>query len=137
MKLDEIEKIIHIFEKAKITSLEVEDEGVKVKLTKEMNDVNVNYSIKEDDINEEEKPPTKGDYIYSPLVGTFHSSSFSDGRPFVTIGSKVKQGDKLCMIEAMKVMNEITSNRDGTILEILANDGDMIEFDQPLFVIGE
>ena len=77
------------------------------------------------------------EFIKSPLVGTYHQAPYAEAKPFVSIGSKVKKGDKLCIVEAMKVMNEITSPRDGTIKKILCSEGSMVEFDQELFVIGD
>lgn len=144
MKLEEIENVIHLFEKANISSLEVEDEGIKIKLTKEMTPVveqkNVassNPVVQKDEHEEGKTLSSVEDYIKSPLVGTYHQAPFADGKPFVVEGSKVKKGDKLCIIEAMKVMNEITANRDGVIKKIFASEGMMIEFDQELFIIGE
>ncbi len=145
MKLEEIEKVIHLFEKANISSLEVEDDGVKIKLTKEMTPVLVSQEMLEKDSQKTvpaAKESTSEDTqnqntIKSPLVGTYHEAPFHDGKPFVSIGKSVKKGDKLCIIEAMKVMNEILADKDGTILQILAQEGDMIEFDQPLFVLGD
>ena len=145
MKLEEIEKVIHLFEKANISSLEVEDDGVKIKLTKEMTPVLVSSEMLKKD---SQKTPViakesisedtqNQNTIKSPLVGTYHEAPFHDGKPFVSIGKSVKKGDKLCIIEAMKVMNEILADKDGTILQILAQEGDMIEFDQPLFVLGD
>ncbi len=145
MKLEEIEKVIHLFEKANISSLEVEDDGVKIKLTKEMTPVLVSQEMLEKD-SQKTAPAAKEstsedtqnqNTIKSPLVGTYHEAPFHDGKPFVSIGKSVKKGDKLCIIEAMKVMNEILADKDGTILQILAQEGDMIEFDQPLFVLGD
>ena len=69
------------------------------------------------------------------MVGTFYSKSSPKAEPFVKIGSKVKKGDTLCIIEAMKLMNEIESEFDGEITEILVNDEDMVEYGQPLFII--
>ncbi len=140
MKLEEIEKVIHLFEKANISSLEVEDDGVKIKLTKEMTPIVVNGTPIVEATNEENKEevkPTSGKTIKSPLVGTYHQAPYQDGKPFVSVGQHIKKGDKLCIIEAMKVMNEITADKDGTVLEILANEGDMVEFDQALFVLGD
>ncbi len=145
MKLEEIEKVIHLFEKADISSLEVEDDGVKIKLTKEMTPVLVSQEMLEKE-SQKTAPAAKEstsedtqnqNTIKSPLVGTYHEAPFHDGKPFVSIGKSVKKGDKLCIIEAMKVMNEILADKDGTILQILAQEGDMIEFDQPLFVLGD
>lgn len=140
MKLEEIEKIIQLFEKANISSLEVEDDGVKIKLTKEINPVVISSNLTsapkvEVEKDKDETKNTKT--IKSPLVGTYHQAPFQDGKPFVSVGQHVKKGDKLCIIEAMKVMNEITADKDGTILEILASEGDMVEFDQELFVLGD
>ncbi len=145
MKLEDIEKVIHLFEKANISSLEVEDDGLKIKLTKEIAPVSVEKVVPvmqtnpvvNDNQDKKDALDAGEEYINSPLVGTYHQAPFADAKPFVTVGSQVKKGDKLCIVEAMKVMNEITANRDGTIKKILASEGDMIEFDQALFVIGE
>ena len=140
MKLEEIEKVIHLFEKANISSLEVEDDGIKIKLTKEMAPVvvsSVPLETSKPVETSEKAEATTGKTIKSPLVGTYHQAPYQDGKPFVSVGQHVKKGDKLCIIEAMKVMNEITADKDGTVLEILANEGDMVEFDQALFVLGD
>ena len=76
-------------------------------------------------------------YVTSPLVGTYHQAASQGAKPFVSVGQKVKKGDKLCIIEAMKVMNEITATKSGEITEILVSEGQMVEFDQKLFVIGD
>lgn len=76
-----------------------------------------------------------GNIVTSPIVGTFYSSSAPDKPPYVKVGDKVKVGDVLCIVEAMKVMNEITSKFDGEIAEILVNNEEMVQFEQPLFRI--
>lgn len=73
--------------------------------------------------------------VKSPLVGTFYAASSPDAEPFVKIGDTVKKGQVLAIVEAMKLMNEIESDYDGVVKEILAKNGDLIEYDQPLFVI--
>lgn len=73
--------------------------------------------------------------VKAPMVGTFYSSSAPDKPEFVTVGSKVKKGDTICIIEAMKLMNEVEADRDGEIVEILVENEEMVEFDQPLFII--
>ena len=73
--------------------------------------------------------------ILSPMVGTFYSAATPGAKPFVQIGSKVEVGDTLCIIEAMKMMNQIESDAAGTVVAILAENGEPVEFDQPLFVI--
>lgn len=73
--------------------------------------------------------------VKAPMVGTFYSSSAPDKPEFVTVGSKVKKGDTICIIEAMKLMNEVEADRNGEIVEILVENEEMVEFDQPLFII--
>lgn len=73
--------------------------------------------------------------VRSQLVGTFYASPSPDAEPFVKVGQKVKKGDPLCIVEAMKLMNEIEADRDGTIVEILVNNSQPVEFDQPIFVM--
>lgn len=73
--------------------------------------------------------------VKSPFVGTFYRSSSPGSDPFVEVGKRVKKGDALCIIEAMKLMNEIEADKDGTITEVLVANEQPVEFDQPLFVI--
>lgn len=77
-----------------------------------------------------------GNVVKSPIVGTFYSASAPDKAPFVKVGSQVKQGDVLFIIESMKVMNEVQSEFDGTVKEILVSNGDTVEYDQPMMIIG-
>jgi acetyl-CoA carboxylase biotin carboxyl carrier protein len=84
----------------------------------------------------EPSPPAPiGDVVKSPMVGTFYRSANPESEPFVEIGSVVKVGDPVCIIEAMKIMNEIEADAAGTIREILCENGQAVEFGQPLFVI--
>ena len=76
-----------------------------------------------------------GHKIRSPMVGTMYASPSPDGPPFVTVGQTVKAGDVLCIIEAMKMFNEIESDRAGEIVEILVGNGEPVEYDQVLFII--
>ena len=73
--------------------------------------------------------------VKSPMVGSFYRASSPEAKPFVEVGSKVNVGDTLCIIEAMKMMNQIESDKAGVVKAILVNNQDAIEFDQPLFVI--
>jgi acetyl-CoA carboxylase biotin carboxyl carrier protein len=78
----------------------------------------------------------EGHVVKSPMVGTFYRSSAPGNPPFVEIGSTVKEGDTLCIIEAMKLLNEIDTDASGVIKQILVENGQPVEFGQPLFVIG-
>ncbi len=141
MKIEEIEKIVKMFEKANITSLDIEVDDMKIKLTKSENQVGLvvptEHSSSVTPSTSEEEVVNEKDIVKSPLVGTYHQAQYPDAKPFVEVGSKVKKGDKLCIIEAMKVMNEITAPKDGTVKAIYASEGGVIEFDQKLFLIGD
>jgi acetyl-CoA carboxylase biotin carboxyl carrier protein len=76
-----------------------------------------------------------GHAVKSPMVGTFYRSSSPGAAPFIQIGSVVKEGDTLCIIEAMKILNEIESDKAGTVTQILCENGQAVEYGQPLFVI--
>ncbi|MEL7834632.1 acetyl-CoA carboxylase biotin carboxyl carrier protein [Fodinibius sp. Rm-B-1B1-1] len=77
-----------------------------------------------------------GDVVKSPIVGTFYRSPSPDDDPFVKVGDSVEKGETLCIVEAMKIMNEIESEYSGEVKKILVEDGEAVEFDQPLFIIG-
>ena len=76
-----------------------------------------------------------GNVVKAPLVGTFYAASAPDKPPFVTVGKRVKKGDVLMIIESMKLMNEVQSDFDGVVEEILVNNGQAVEFDQPIMII--
>ena len=77
-----------------------------------------------------------GHHVKSPMVGTFYRSPSPDAAAFIEVGSEVKKGDTICIVEAMKMMNQIEADTSGKIMAILVDDGDAVEFDQPLVVIG-
>ncbi|MBC8345392.1 MAG: acetyl-CoA carboxylase biotin carboxyl carrier protein [Candidatus Marinimicrobia bacterium] len=79
--------------------------------------------------------PATGEEILSPMPGTFYTAPSPDADPFVKVGDSVSEGDPLCIIEAMKIMNEIEAETSGTITKILLEDGQAVEYNQPLFVI--
>ncbi|MFI9651107.1 acetyl-CoA carboxylase biotin carboxyl carrier protein [Guyparkeria halopsychrophila] len=82
-----------------------------------------------------EAPEARGKTINSPMVGTFYRASSPDSSAFVEVGTTVNKGDTICIIEAMKMFNQIEAEVDGTIKEILVENGQPVEYDQPLFVI--
>jgi acetyl-CoA carboxylase biotin carboxyl carrier protein len=83
----------------------------------------------------EVEPLPLGHTVKSPMVGTFYRSSSPGAKSFVEIGSQVKEGDTICIIEAMKILNEIEADKSGTITQILAENGQAVEYGAPLFVI--
>lgn len=140
METENIRQIIEIFEKSQISSMDLEIGDMKIKLEKNLTVVSAplapvvteNLTVKE--TKSAEQPLIT---IDSPLVGTFYTAVKPGAKPFVEVGSKVKKGDVVCIIEAMKSMNEIKSDKDGVIKEVLVNDGDMVEYGQAMFVIGD
>lgn len=82
-----------------------------------------------------EPPAVAGHVVKSPMVGTFYRSSSPGAKAFVEVGSEVKEGEPICIIEAMKIMNEIEADKSGTIKQILCENGQAVEFGQPLFII--
>ncbi|MDX1676559.1 acetyl-CoA carboxylase biotin carboxyl carrier protein [Arsukibacterium sp.] len=81
------------------------------------------------------KPAASGQMIKSPMVGSFYRAASPTSKPFVEVGQSVKVGDTLCIVEAMKMMNQIQSDKAGVVKEILVENGDPVEFDQPLFIL--
>ncbi len=77
-----------------------------------------------------------GDVVKSPIVGTFYRAPSPDDDPFVKVGDTAEKGQTLCIVEAMKIMNEIESDYSGEVKKILVEDGEPVEYDQPLFIIG-
>jgi acetyl-CoA carboxylase biotin carboxyl carrier protein len=82
-------------------------------------------------------PASRGQQVTAPMVGTFYSGPAPGAKPFVEVGSEVKPGDALCVIEAMKMMNQIESEFAGRVVSVLVENGNPVEFGQPLFVIEE
>lgn len=151
--IDEIKELIATLDNSSLTNLEITCKtGEKLCLKKRIKENNVpvvvaNSNItpvqstfsdstqeKNTEISVEEKRPV-GKTINCPMVGVFYVAPSPDAEPYVSVGSKVNKGDVICIIEAMKLMNEVTATESGTIKEILVEDGNLVEFGQPLFVI--
>jgi len=80
-------------------------------------------------------PVETGHIVKSPMVGTFYRASSPNAKPFADVGQQVKEGEAICIIEAMKIMNEIEADKSGTITKVMCENGQAVEFGQPLFVI--
>ena len=86
-------------------------------------------------MSEAEQAAAAGHVVKSPMVGTFYASSSPESKPFVQVGTVVKEGETICIIEAMKILNEIEADKSGTITRILVDNGQAVEYGQPLFHI--
>lgn len=137
MKLDFIKEIMSEFDQSNVTKMKVEIDDLKIELEKD--EQKISYVQKEvveksPTIQKEEVKNT-GTSVKSPIVGVFYLASSPTSDPYVTVGKTVKKGDTVCIIEAMKVMNEIKAPCDGTVTSIFVENEDLVEFDQALMVI--
>ncbi|MEA1964483.1 MAG: acetyl-CoA carboxylase biotin carboxyl carrier protein [Candidatus Aerophobetes bacterium] len=137
MDFEELKKLIEIFESSSLSELEVKEGGVCFKLAKRTQTENrKELSFPQIESKEKEKK-REGIYVRSPLVGTFYRAPSPGEKPFVEVGDGVSPDQTLCIIEAMKVMNEITSENKGKIKNILVENGEPVEYNQELFLIEE
>ena len=148
MNYEDIKKLIDDMGNSKIDELNIEfPDGIKISMKKDkapvmppMPQETVQYiTVPEKKVEEkvEQKNEVSEEYkiVESPMVGPFYSKSSPDAKEYVEVGSKVKKGDILCIVEAMKLMNEIESEFDGEIVEICVKDGEMVDYGKPLFKI--
>ncbi|WP_154886980.1 biotin/lipoyl-containing protein [Longibaculum muris] len=137
MDTEKIKSIMKMFEESQISKMDLTDGDLHITLEKEMEPVEVVKTIKSTPIQEvEEVKQEQGTAITSPLVGTYYQASGTNQEPFVKVGQHIQEGDTVCIIEAMKVMNEIKATVSGTVLSINVSDGETVEYDQVLMMIG-
>ena len=138
MEYEQIKKIIEDMSNSKLSSIDIEfPEGTKISMKKDINIQNIVVENKEPSKTEEIKAneEVKGKIVTSPMVGTFYLKPDPNSNPYVEKGSMVKKGDVLCIIEAMKLMNEIESEYEGKIEEIYVENGEAVDYGKPLFKI--
>jgi acetyl-CoA carboxylase biotin carboxyl carrier protein len=155
MDLNLIRKLVKIVDTSGITDLEIEEDGLRIKVAKKIRNNQVNSQpqmvvqtelveavIPPSALTEEKAPSEKGEEptgnfheINSPIVGTFYRAPAPDADPYVQVGDTVSPGTVLCVVEAMKLMNEIESDVSGKVVKILVENGNPVEYNQPLFLI--
>lgn len=152
MDIRKIKKLIELVEESGITELEVQEEEGTVRISRAAPAVApaaVQYAAAPVVAPTPATAPTQapaaatpaasdelsGHLVRSPMVGTFYRSPSPEAKAFVEVGQSVKVGDALCIVEAMKMMNRIEADKAGVVKAILINDGDAVEFDEPLIVI--
>ena len=159
MNLEDIQELIKFVAKSGATEVDLEFDGIKIliksppkKKRGELEEVTIiqqavpsqlvsapNVSIENSDVpvKTEDKEEENSNYITikSSMIGTFYRSSSPDKPSFVNVGDSIKEGDAICIIEAMKLFNEIEAEVSGTIIKVLVDDSSPIEFDQPLFLV--
>ncbi len=151
MDLRKLKKLIDLVEESSITELEINDAEERVRIVKHGGGMAqhayappVALPLAQPVAGPatatlaaaEETDLPEGEVIKAPMVGTFYRASSPGAEPFVEVGSMVKAGDTLCIIEAMKLLNEIEAERGGTIKAILIENGQPVEYGEPLFIIG-
>ncbi|MBL7156837.1 MAG: acetyl-CoA carboxylase biotin carboxyl carrier protein [Candidatus Omnitrophica bacterium] len=145
MNIKKIEEVIRLMEKHDLTEISIEEEGAKLHLCKGAaghieKTIQMPSPVATPREGRVPSAPTKEETgnvveIKAPMVGTFYRSPAPDAKPFVDIGLKINKGEVVCIIEAMKLMNEIKSEVKGKIVDILVENGDPIEFGQVLFLV--
>lgn len=149
MEYEKIKQLMDDMGNSKLTSLDIEfPDGIKIKMEKSNSkqvvvtnaeeqviteDVNNNNNT---EINLKQEVKEEGNIVKSPMIGTFYMRPSPDSSPFVEVGKEVKKGTVLCIIEAMKLMNEIESEYEGKIVEIYVKDGEAVDYGKPLFRIS-
>lgn len=154
MEFDNLIKIIETVSKSELTTFQYEEKGMKLKLSKEKGQIQIAESVSLAGVQAAQASPaaplagndgslsgeetslaeTEGTKtVKSPLVGTFYAAPSETAEPFVSVGDTVKKGQTLAIVEAMKLMNEIESDFDGIVEEILVENGQPVEYNQPLF----
>lgn len=141
MDIKEISELIEIIEQTQITEFSIETEGMKISIKRNlkgtMSDVNQNKEAKFEIQSPVTFPVKKIKTINSPMLGIFHAGPSPDAEPFVKVGDIIEKGQILCVIESMKMMNEVCSDSKGKVVKIFVKNGETVEFGQPLFEIEE
>lgn len=146
MDIRKIKKLIELLEDSSLTEIEIVEGEESVRLVRGghaqamvpqpvMAAPPVAAAAVAPAIDEEEAQMPEGEPVLAPMVGTFYAASGPEAENFVSLGQRVGVGDTLCIIEAMKMFNQIESDVSGTVVAILAENGQPVEYDQPLFVI--
>ena len=147
---DKLKEIIYILENSDINEIDLNFWGRKYRVVKSpgisvvdekahtkpqnlSNPIEINSSQDDVSVN---PATTNSNNVLSPMPGTFYAASSPEAEPFVKVGDNVKKGDTLCIVEAMKIMNEIEAEYNGVISEVLINNADPVEYNQPLFKIN-
>ena len=160
MDVKEIKELLKAFDESGSSYLRIKQEGLDLKLKKpeaerqvvvaaaqapvspiqvasELPQPTATTNVAAEAQPQQEEKPVDGDVVLAPLVGVFYSAPSPEEKPYVQVGDKVEAGQVLCLIEAMKMMSEITSPRDGVVREIYVKNQDVVGFEEKLFLIGD
>jgi len=138
MDLEKIEKLVKIFEDSTMLEFSFTEGETEIYMNRkgEVGTAVAPVVVANEEVVQEAAQAPKEQYILSPIVATFYSASAPDAKPFVAVGDKIKEGDTVCILEAMKLLNEIQSEFDCEIEAVLVSNGQKVEYGQPLFRIN-
>ncbi|GGX90813.1 acetyl-CoA carboxylase biotin carboxyl carrier protein subunit [Litchfieldella qijiaojingensis] len=155
MDIRKVKKLIELLEESNISEIEIQEGEESVRISRHPNGVGYpsapvpqSYAPAPAPVTPPSAQPTpatpepsapaepQGHAVASPMVGTFYRAPAPGAKPFVEIGQNVKKGDPICIVEAMKMMNQIEADTDGVIEAVLVEDGEPVEFDQPMLIIA-
>lgn len=157
MDIRKVKKLIELLEESNISEIEIQEGEESVRISRHPNGASYpppsayqgypqNYPSAPAPAVSSPAPATtdatpapaepQGHAVPSPMVGTFYRSPAPGAKPFVEVGQSIKKGDPVCIVEAMKMMNQIEADKDGVVEAILVEDGEPVEFDQPMLIIG-
>ncbi len=139
MEIDDLKELIALLQDTDITEIQLEKDGTKVKIRRQALlsplEMRAKAAVSVERTEAPEEDTQRLITITSPIVGTFYRAPSPDAPPFVDSGAKVKKGQVICIIEAMKLMNEIESEMDGVVVRALVENGQPVEYGEPLFLI--
>ena len=144
MDLRKVKKLIELLEESGLSEIEITEGDDRVRITKSSKEkqkssvVHTSNETEVTNLTEDTAPRNKNGFheVKAPMIGTFYQSSEPDAEAFVKVGDPINEGDTLCIIEAMKMMNKIESDISGTVDRVLVQNGDPVEFDQVLFLVS-
>ncbi len=140
MEIDDLKELISLLQDTDITEIQLEKDGTKVKIRRQMLVSSLEMHSKKTPVTVEKTTESEEEVqrlitVTSPIVGTFYRSPAPEAPPFVEAGTRVRKGQVICIIEAMKLMNEIESEVEGVIVRALVENGQPVEYGEPLFLI--
>ena len=149
MDIRKVKKLIEMLESSELEEIEIHEGEESVRLVKNKTETLVTHQVQPNQLDKaaresseqlQESAPlienSEGEVITSPMVGTFYAAASPGAKPFISIGDEIQEGDVVCIVEAMKMMNEIKSDYSGKVISVLAENSEPVEFGQALFVVA-
>ena len=147
MDIRKVKKLIEMLESSELEEIEIHEGEESVRLVKNKTETVVTHQVQPNQVDKVVESPeqqksdplienSEGEVITSPMVGTFYAAASPGAKPFISVGDEIQEGDVVCIVEAMKMMNEIKSDYSGKVVSVLAENSEPVEFGQALFVIA-